>query len=226
MTTDASLTRLRRANPVAQAPTVDAPELFAQITSLPVDPRVTRSPRSRPAGHRRRLAAVAIALAVMAVLASTAFALSNWIGGGVAVAPKVTKHEYVSAQHQLTLPPGVTWPHFHMAPNTITGLGAGGGRAVGISQNAWECYWVDAIKKGDTAAQQRAHTELEALLDHNVIVAPKDSSENWTPPNPPQTPYTVFADDGGYQWLKAMYASAAAGHPVNLVSSCRANAPR
>ena len=42
-----SLTRLRRANPVTQAPTIDAPELFAQITSLPVDPRLARSPRPR-----------------------------------------------------------------------------------------------------------------------------------------------------------------------------------
>ena len=64
---------------------------------------------------------------------------------------------------------------------------------------------------------------VRRLAAHNVVVAPKNASENWTPPNPPKTPYAVFADDGGYQWLQKAYADAAAGHPQNLTDSCRAN---
>jgi hypothetical protein len=93
------------------------------------------------------------------------------------------------------------------------------------AENAWECYWVKAISTRDTAAQQRAHRELNALLDNNIIVAPKDASENWTPPNPPRTPYAVFADDGGLQYLRQTYAEAAAGNAQRLIDSCRANAP-
>ena len=93
------------------------------------------------------------------------------------------------------------------------------------SQNAWECYWVQAIHRHDSAAQTRAHAELNTLLDQNVIVAPADASENWTPPNPPSVAYAVFADDGGFQWLREAYAQVAAGHPQRLIDSCRANAP-
>jgi hypothetical protein len=28
-----------------------------------------------------------------------------------------------------------------------------------IAQNAWECYWVQAIRDGDTTAAKRAHDE-------------------------------------------------------------------
>ena len=80
MTTESSLTRLRRANPVAQAPTLDAPEMFAQITSLPGDPRLTRPASHPPARHRRRGALLVLVLAATALLASTAYAISNWVG--------------------------------------------------------------------------------------------------------------------------------------------------
>ena len=164
--------------------------------------------------------ALVLVLGLLAVLASTAFAVSPWMIGD-AVKPRVTRHEYLRAQHQLTLPPGVTWPQFNIERNSIASRGARGGRAVGISQNAWECYWVRAIDRGDIAGQRRAHGELEALLKNNVIVAPKNASENWTPPNPPKVPYAVFADDGGYQWVQAMYKKAAAGDASDLRSSCR-----
>jgi hypothetical protein len=111
----------------------------------------------------------------------------------------------------------------HIDPNSVTSVGAGGGHAVLAAQNAWECYWVDAIRSGDTKAQSRAHAELESLLANNVVVAPNGSSENWTPPNPPRAPYAVFADDGGFQWVQQTYALAAAGHPQRLIDSCRAN---
>jgi hypothetical protein len=222
MTTDAITSRLRMANPMPLVPAADDPDLFARITALPADPRLARSDRRKVV--RRRRVALALALVLLGLLTSTAFAVSHWVLGD-AVKPPVTHREYQRAQHQLTLPPGATWPEFHIQPNTLTGRGAGGGHAVGISQNAWECYWVRAIDRGDVAAQRRAHAELEALLANNVLVAPKDASENWTPPNPPRVPYAVFADDGGYQWVQAMYKKAAAGDARDLRSSCRANRP-
>jgi hypothetical protein len=80
-----------------------------------------------------------VALAVMALLASTAFAISKWVLGD-AVKPKVTKAEYRAAQHELILPPGYTWPVLRVAPNSLTGRGGGGGHAVLVVENAWECY--------------------------------------------------------------------------------------
>ena len=222
MTTDTILVRLRSANPVPRPVTVDAADLFARITASPADPRLRRQ---APTRRRRRALVVVVALAVMALLASTAFAISKWVLGD-AVKPKVTKAEYRAAQHELILPPGYTWPVLRVAPNSLTGRGGGGGHAVLVVENAWECYWVKAIGDHDTAAQQRAHSELNTILDHNVIVAPAGARENWTPPNPPKAPYVVFADDGRLQWLRQAYAEAAAAHPQQLVDSCRANAPR
>jgi hypothetical protein len=167
---------------------------------------------------------LAIGLAVMALLASSAFAISNWVFGD-AVEPPVTRAEYLQAQKELTLPPGYSWPVLKVAENSITGRGAGGGHAVLIAQNAWECYWVQAIRDGDTATQQRAHDQLNALLAHNMLEAPPGAPENYTPPNPPKVPYVVFAHDGGLDWIRATYAQAAAGNPKNLIDSCRANAP-
>ena len=119
----------------------------------------------------------------------------------------------------------MTWPALHIDPHSLTGRGAGGGHAVLIAENAWECYWVQAIHRRDTAAQTRAHAELNALLRNNTMVAPSGASENWTPPNPPNRPFAVFADDGGFEWLRGTYAQAAAGNPARLIDTCRANAP-
>lgn len=221
MTTDPSIVRLRGANPVSQPAVVHAPELFARIIALPADSRLERP----QAPGSRRFLVLALALLIMALLASTAFAISNWVLGD-AVKPDVTKAEYRVAQHALTLPPGYSWPALHVDPDSVTGRGAGGGHAVLAAENAWECYWVKAIRTGDTTAQQRAHDELEALLDNNVLVAPAGASENWTPPNPPQHPFATFADDGGFQWKREAYAQAAAGHPQRLIDSCGANSPR
>jgi hypothetical protein len=221
MTTDTGLLRLRRANPVPEPASVDRADLFARIVALPPDSRL----QGRRSPYQRRVLVVALSLAVMALLASTAFAVSNWIIAG-AVKPPVTKREYRVAQNELTLPPGYSWPKLHIPLDTVTAPGAGGAHAVVAAQNAWQCYWVKALRSGDTAAQQRAVKELNALLDQHVIVAPANASENWSPPNPPKGPYAVFADDGGLQWERETYAQAAAGHPQRLIQSCRANAPR
>jgi hypothetical protein len=221
MKIDRTILRLRRANPYPRPATVEGTELFARITARPPDRRIARGATPR----RRRVLVLAVSFGLMALLASTAYAISNWVFNS-AVRPKVTKQEYRLAQHELTLPPGASWPKLHVDPNSVTSRGAGGGHAVLISQNAWECYWVKAISRGDTAGQQRAQTELDALLANNILVAPTGAPEDWTPPNPPQVPYAVFAHDGGLEWVRKTYALAAAGHPHRLAQTCRANAPR
>jgi len=208
------LTRLRSANPFAVSAIAGDAELFARITALPQE-EPARTPR-------RGVVAVAIAFAALALLASTAYAISSILGD--AIGPRAVQSEYSAAQSQLQLPPGTTWPKLHLASG-VTGKGAGYGHAVAIAQNAWECYWVHAIRTGDTAAGSRAHAELNAILANDVIVAPKNASENWTPPSPPDHPYAVFADDGGYQYLQKAYAQAAARHPQLLDDSCEANSP-
>ena len=218
MKNDSTLAYLRRLNPVPKAASVDGADLFERITSLPRDAR----PAPRRSATRRRVALVAVGLAVMALLATTAFAVANWLGD--VVKPAVTKQEYKTAQSELTLPPGVTWPELNVDPNSVTSRGGGGSSAVMIAMSSWECYWVDAIKSGDQPAQQQAHSELNSLLHDHVVIAPPGASENWAP-STAQFPVAAFADDGGYQMKQAMYADAAAGHPHSLIQSCRANGP-
>ena len=219
MKNDSTLAYLRRLNPVPQAASVDGAELFDQITSLPQDARSA----PRRSGARRRVALVAVGLAVMAILATTAFAVANWFGD--VVKPSVTRQEYRNAQDELALPPGATWPALNVDPNSVTSRGGGGSSAVMIAMSSWECYWVDAIKSGDEQAQQRAHAELSSLLANHVVIAPAGASENWSPSSSHSFPVAAFADDGGYQYKQQMYADAAAGRPRTLFQSCRVNGP-
>jgi hypothetical protein len=217
MTKDSALLRLRAANPVARADFAASDEqLFARITAL------DRNTRPGRRAVRRRLLVFTLALAVVAVLASTAFAISQWLGGDV-VKPDVTLAEYRAAQHELTLPPGYRWPALHVDPNSVTTRGGGGGYAVLNAEIAWDCYWVAAIRRGDVAAQVDAHARTQQLLRNNVLVAPVGASENWAPADPPKRPYAVFAHDGGYEWLRETYALGAAGHPARLAQRCAAN---
>jgi hypothetical protein len=224
MSTESVMPRLRGANPVREPRATFDGDLFARIVSRPGDARVGRVRRGS-ADRRGRGSAFVIALAVAALLASTAYAVSRLIGSDF-VRPPVTKHEYVAAQRQLELPPGYGWPAYHLPPgNTVTSRGGGAGHAVLIAQNAWECYWVVAIRRRDASAASRAHSELERLLAQNVVVAPVGAPEGWTPTPPPTHPFVVFAHDGGLNWVRASYAEAAAGDDRNLSQSCRANAP-
>ena len=224
MKSESLLTRLQAANPEPLVVQTDSLDLFSEITAQPGDPRLAGAPTRKPLIRRRGLA-LAVAFALAALLASTAFAISRLVGSDV-VGPDVTRAEYLAARSQLTLPPGATWPRYQLGPrNSVTSRGAGGGIAVLNAQNAWECYWVRAIRTGDTAAQARAHAALENLLANNILEAPAGASENWTPPIKPKAPYAVFAHDGGLDRIRASYAAAAAGHPQRLVQSCHANAP-
>jgi hypothetical protein len=221
MSNDSIMLRLRRANPVPETPAGDDTRLFDRITALPQDSAA--SARSERPTRRRRAVILVLAVGIAALLASTAFAISQLIRGDV-VRPPVTRQEYLDAQRQLALPPGVAWPTFNMPPaNSVTMRGGGGGQAVLTAMNAWECYWVDAIHRGDSAAGQEAHAQLDRLLANHVYQAPEGASESWTPtPFPPQ-PFVAFAHDGGLDWIRNNYVRAAAGRPRGLEQSCRAN---
>ena len=67
----------------------------------------------------------------LAMLATTAFAVANWFGD--VVKPAVTKQEYKTAQSELALPPGVTWPELNVDPNSVTSRGGGGSSAVMVA---------------------------------------------------------------------------------------------
>jgi hypothetical protein len=224
MSDNSIMVRLRRANPVPETPAGNDSALFDRITALPQDAPVGAE-RGRPAPRRRRALILVLAAGIAALLASTAFAISQWLGGDV-VRPPVTRQEYLDAQKQLTLPPGAAWPTFNMPPaNSVTTRGGGSGHAVLIAMNAWECYWVKAIRRGDDAAGSEAHAQLDRLLATNVFEAPEGASEGWVPTPFPTVPFVAFAHDGGLDWIRGNYAAAAAGDPTGIAQSCRANSP-
>jgi hypothetical protein len=216
--TDHAMTRLRAANPLvtASAP-AEADSLFDQIVLAPADPRLVRAPRR----YRRAVVVLVAALIVGGLLVSASI---SGLFGHIIKGPTV-RAEYRAAQRQLTLPPGYSWPPLNWPSNSVTSRGAGGAFAVSIDQDAWECYWVDAIHSGEVAAQRRANAALDDLMANHIVIAPQGSPEDYTPPQSSRTPTLAFADDGGYQHKQRMYADAAAGRPQLLEQSCRANGP-
>ena len=216
MTNDTALARLRAANPVAATQVADD-VLFDRIVALPAD-----APRRRARRNRRMLVLVAAAF-VAAIAASTAYALSHWVFTDVVRAP-VSRAEYKKAQTILDLPPGYTWPAIDFRDDSVMVRGGGGSMALSIDQSAWECYWVGALERRDTAEAARAHGVLDDLMKNRMSIAPAGAPENWAPENA-TFPHLVFADDGGYQFKQRIYAEAAAGKPAGLEQSCRANGP-
>jgi hypothetical protein len=219
------MARLRKAAPAAPLPAIDRDLLFNRIVAQPGDPGVaahTRRPRSAP----RKLTIALIAFALAAMTAGTAVA-TGFLGwhdeAAIVKSPHGWQALYRAATRQLTLPPGETWPHRTLPPNSVTGKSQPGGEAVAISQNRWECYWAHAIQTGNTAAQKQAQAALADIVAHHILVAPAGSSENVAPPSNLKGPFAIFADDGGLQFVKQMYADAAAGRPAMLIQSCRAN---
>jgi hypothetical protein len=218
--TDQTLDRLRTANPFPAGTAVDADALFDRIVLTPPDRRFVHTSRR---GRRPTVVLVTAAIVVCGLLASGAYGISSLLGS--VIGGPTVKAEYAKAQQQLTMPPGYTWPGLHWPPNSVTSLGAGGAFAVAQDQDAWECYWVDAIHAGDVAAEHRAQAVLDDLMTKHSVVAPVGASENWSPPYSEDTPTQVFARDGGYQYKQRIYREAATGRPQLLEQSCRANGP-
>jgi hypothetical protein len=218
MTTASATDRLRAAKPQVPASSVDTATLLSRITSAAPDPRLRESSRR----HTRPLLVLVVALALVAVVASTALALSGWIGD--IIGPSEVNSEFTKAESKLYLPPGYTLPKLNFPADSVTGRGAGGSYAVNMAQTAWECYWVQSIRQRDIAGEQTARAALNDLMTNHVVVAPKGASENWSPPKT-GNPLATYADDGGYQFKQRMYDQAATGQPQLLEQSCRANRP-
>ena len=221
MKKNSTLLRLRKANPYPLPATVDEGDLLrphhGAAAGLETAPPRNTSPsaRARPRSLVRGHGAARIHRVCALHLGLHQRRQTGRDEGGIPPGPA-----------RLPLPPGYSWPVLYVDPNSVTSPGAGGGHAVLISQNAWECYWVKAIRNGDKAAQRRAHAELSTLLANNILVAPVGAPEDWRPPNPPDAPYAVFAHDGGLNWVRHTYKLAATGDPRQLRQSCRANSPR
>lgn len=216
--TDQTLNRLRAANPLPAAVSVDKDGLFDQIVLARPDRRLVRPPRRR---YRRTMLVLAVALVVAGLVVSASV---SGLFGHIITGPTV-QAEYAAAQKQLTMPPGYEWPPLDWPPNSVTSRGAGGAFAVTVDQDAWECYWVSAIHSGDGAGQRRAQAALEDLMKSHIVVAPAGAPEDYTSPQSSRTPTLAFAHDGGYQYEQRMYAQAAAGKPKLLEQSCEANGP-
>lgn len=218
---------LRNAGPAAPGATIDRDALFAGIVARPGDAAyMARRGRVRP---KRKLAIALAGAALIALTAGTALAVTGLLGWHTEThlikSPAKWRALYHAATRQLTLPPGDTWPYRTLAPNTVTPVNGPGGMAVAISQTSWECYWVGAIRRHDTAAQQQAQAALADIVAHHILVAPPRSSENVAPPAGSKPPFEIFASDGGIQYVTKMYADAAAGRPATLIQSCLANGP-
>jgi hypothetical protein len=219
-----SIDRLIQARPPAPR-IADRERLFAHIVAMPQEPRAAAAPRTA----RRRLAIACVAIALLGLTAGTALAVTHLLGWhtdtSIVDRPKQWQALYRAATRKLTLPPGEHWPARTLPRHTVTARTQPGGTAVAISQEAWECYWADAIRRGDAAAGNRAHAALDDLVAHHIVVAPPGSPENVAPPAGTETPFAIYASDGGFGYIKHMYAQAAAGHPRLLEQSCRANGP-
>jgi hypothetical protein len=214
--------RLRTARPAPVALLGDSQEMFAAIVAAPREAVPAHRARSR-----RTLVVVCAALALAVVTAGSAFAFTNLFGWhtdhSLVTSPRVWHQLYVEAQHDLTMPPGMRWPDRSLPPKTVTSRNEPGGMAVAVSQVSWECYWAHAIRTGDVAAQARAHAALSDLVAHHIVVAPPGSPENVAPPSWVKPPFEILASDGGYAYVKHMYAEAAAGNGALIAQSCRAN---
>ena len=204
---------------------IDAHALYAGIVAGPGDPETAGRRARRP--RRRTLAAVLVTAGVAAT-AGTAFGFGvlGWhTDTSLVTKPREWRALYRAATRELTLPPGTAWPHRTLPPNTVTSRLQPAGEAVATAQVSWECYWVTQIRAQNTAGESRARAALADIVRHHIVVAPAGSPENVAPPASVKPPLEILAADGGLQYVKRMYAQAAAGHPALLAQSCRANGP-
>jgi hypothetical protein len=216
-----AIERLHAAAPRPVELTTDLDALFTAI--------VAASPAApRPARRRRRTFLVVAGLAAAAVLtAGTALAIGGLLGWhtdtSIVRSPREWRALYRTATAELSLPPGMRWPRRTLAPNTVTSRDEPGGMAVGIAQVSWECYWTEAIRASDPAAERRAQAALRDIVRHHIVVAPPGSPENVAPPAGTRPPFEIYASDGGLAYDRRNYALAAAGDPSGIAQSCRAN---
>ncbi len=210
------------------------PDVPSRIDERALFDRITSEPRTTIVVSRRwpRPRALLIAAVAAIVVLSTGTAVARSLGllgwhdaTRLITSPREWEARYRQATRELTLPPGVEWPKRTLPPNSVTAPSQPGGEAVSISQTAWECYWSDAIRRGDASAGARAYVALRDILDRHTVVAPTGSSESVQPPAGTRSPFQIFASDGGLQYDRDMYAAAAAGRPGQLDQSCRANGP-
>jgi hypothetical protein len=218
-----AMDRLHASRPASVPIEADREALFDRIVATP-----TGGAPARPTRRRRKLVLVAAVGLAVVLTAGTAIAVTTnlfgWHADNTFIKdPRVWRKLYRDATHELRLPPGMAWPYRTLAPHTITNRSEPGGMAVGISQTAWECYWTEAIRAGDTQAQGSARTALTDLVRHHIVVAPPGSPENVAPPAGTKPPFAIFASDGGIRYVKHNYALAAAGDPSGVAQSCRAN---
>jgi len=218
-----ALDRLHASRPASVPIEAEREALFDRIVATPAG-----GAPALPARRRRKLVLVAAVGLAVVLTAGTAIAVTTnlfgWHTDNTFIKdPRVWRKLYRDATHELRLPPGMAWPYRTLAPHTITNRSEPGGMAVGISQTAWECYWTEAIRAGDTQAQGSAWAALTDLVRHHIVVAPPGSPENVAPPAGTKPPFAIFASDGGIRYVKHNYALAAAGDPSGVAQSCRAN---
>lgn len=218
-----AMDRLRASRPASVPIEADREALFDRIVAAPPGGADARPPR-----RRRKLVLVAAVGLAVTLTAGTAVAVSTnlfgWHTDNTFIKdPRAWRKLYRDATHELRLPPGMAWPYRTLPPHTITNRSEPGGMAVGISQTAWECYWTEAIRAGDTQAERRAQAALTDLVRHHIVVAPPGSPENVAPPAGTKPPFAIYASDGGIRYVKHNYALAAAGDPSGVAQSCRAN---
>ena len=218
-----AMDRLRTARPASVPIEADREALFDRIVAAPPTGAGARPPR-----RRRKLVLIAAVGLVVALTAGTALAVGTGLLGwhtdnSLVQKPREWRRLYREATHDLRLPPGMAWPYRTLPPNSITSRNEPGGMAVGIAQVAWECYWTEAIRAGDTQAGRTAQAALTDIVRHHIVVAPPGSPENVAPPAGTKPPFEIYASDGGLAYVKHAYKLAAAGDPTGVAQSCRAN---
>jgi hypothetical protein len=218
-----AMERLRTAVPEPVELGLDREALRAAILDSHID-----VPRARRPALRRRRRIIILGIAVVAALTiGTALAAGGLLGwhtdNSLVKSPREWRSLYRRATRELTLPAGMRWPYRTLAPNNVTSRDEPGGMAVGIAQVAWECYWTEAIRAGDSTAEQQSQAALTDIVGHHIVVAPPGSPENVAPPAGTRPPFEIYASDGGLAYDRHSYALAATGDPSGIAQSCRAN---
>ena len=225
MSNDSIMVRLRRANPVPETPAAGNNDLFDRITALPQEAPVGER-REGPTRRQRRGLVLVLAAVIAALLASTAFAISQWLGGDV-VEPPVTRQEYFDAQKQLVLPPGVRLAEARRRSRRQLRDDPRRRRRPGGPHRDER---VGVLLGGRDPSRATPRRGSEHTTNSTASSRPTCSRLRRAPRRTgcprlfPTVPFATFAHDGGLDWIREGYDRAAAGHPGRVAQSCRANA--